>query len=90
MRIRRDSGPGSEGGVLRFFLEGGFVQVLKNRVGIVSASVESLDGLTRKAAEERLAALDASRPEALAPLEERRKHEDLVRVAKLRVRRARG
>ena len=74
---------------LRFFLDGGFVQVLKNRVTVLATSAEPVEGMDRAGAEAKLKAVLDSPPPKGAPPEERDGFQDRVRVARRRVKLAR-
>jgi F-type H+-transporting ATPase subunit epsilon len=82
--LRIDAVSGQKG--LRYFLDGGFVQVLKNRVTVLATSAEPLEGMDRAGAEARLKAVLESAPAKGAGLEEREAHLERVRVARKRVK----
>ena len=70
----------------RFFLDGGFVQVLEDSVTVLATEAEALESLNRTAAEERLNLLLESPPSRSATLEERDGWENKIRVARRRVK----
>ena len=70
----------------RFFLDGGFVQVLNGEVTVLATEAEALESLNRTAAEERLNQLLERPPSRNATLEERDGWEDKIRVARCRVK----
>jgi F-type H+-transporting ATPase subunit epsilon len=70
----------------RFFLDGGFVQVLNNDVAVLATEAEALESLNRTAAEERLKQVLGSPPPRNATLEERDGWQDKIRVARRRVK----
>jgi F-type H+-transporting ATPase subunit epsilon len=77
------------GSLLRFFVDGGFVQVRGGRVSVLATRVEPLAKLTPQVAEERLRGLLGNRPDRASPEAEREKFVADVQVARERVRVAR-
>ncbi|MBI4604622.1 MAG: ATP synthase F1 subunit epsilon [Planctomycetes bacterium] len=73
----------------RYFIDRGFVQVLKNRVTVLATVCEPLESLDRAAAEARLKGLLSSPPPRTAALEERDAHLERIRAARRRVKLAR-
>lgn len=71
---------------VRYFLDGGFVQVLKDRVTVLATEAESLEGLSRAAAEVKLNAIKASPPPKGASLEDRDRWNEQLRIAERRVK----
>jgi len=78
--------PAAGGGRKRFFVDGGFVQVLKNQVTLLGTEVEPLDGMERAKAQARLDDLLRSSPAAGANLEERDAFQEKVRVSRRRLK----
>ena len=89
MRVQSAEGRSSDS-VSRFFVEGGFLQVLEGQVNVLAVTVESLDTLPKAEAEARVENLVQSRPDPLAPFEERDAHEEKIRAARRRAQLARG
>ena len=89
MRVKPAEGRSSDS-VSRLFVEGGFLQVLEDKVNVLAGTVESLDTLPKAEAEARVESLVQSRPDPLAPFEERDAHEEKIRAAKRRAQLARG
>lgn len=77
----------AEGGKkTRYFLDGGFVQVLKNRVTVLATQIEGLEGLSKAAAEQTLNTIKASPPARSAGLEARDAWNDRAHIAARRVK----
>ena len=83
VRVEPAEGSGKKA---RFFLDGGFVQVLKNKVTILATEAEPLESLSRAAAEARVAALTSSPPPRAASLEDRDAWSEKLRAARRRVK----
>ncbi len=91
LRIEPSGKEGSkEGEKVRYFLQGGFVEVLENQVTILATQVESLETLTREEADAMVQALLADRPDSRQSFEVRDVHAEKVRVARLRAKLSRG
>jgi len=87
LRVKLAGASGGSGKAMaRFFLEGGFVQVMKDQVMLLPTAAESLDTMEVAAAEEKVRALVESRPDWHEPYEAREKHAERLRVAKLRAK----
>ena len=91
LRIEPSGKEGSkEGEKVRYFLQGGFVEVLENQVTILATQVESLETLTREEADAMVQTLLADRPDSRQSFEVRDAHAEKVRVARLRAKLSRG
>jgi F-type H+-transporting ATPase subunit epsilon len=95
LRVKRarSEGAGSpSGGLERYFVDGGFVQVLKNHVTVLAASVEPLASLEASRLTEALEALSRERPPGHCTAEEWQAYEKAVELTrkKIRLARARG
>jgi F-type H+-transporting ATPase subunit epsilon len=77
-------------GKIHYFIEGGFVQVLRDEVSILATRAESSASLNRAAEEEKLKALLAKPPAANAPVEERDAYHQQVRIARARIKASGG
>ena len=88
--LRIEPSSGKEGEKVRYFLQGGFVEVLENQVTILATQVESLETLTRDEADSMVQALLADRPDSRQSFEVRDAHAEKVRVARLRAKLSRG
>ena len=69
----------------RYFLDGGFVQVLNNRVTVLATDVEAVETIDRADAERRLAEARAERPAPGSSFEELDAHLARVRAAQKRL-----
>jgi len=76
-------------GKARYFLNGGFLQVVQDRVTILATEAEPLDSLARAKEEEKVKSLLSSRPASGANMAEREAFEEKLRVARHRVKLAR-
>lgn len=70
---------------LRFFVEGGFVQVIENRVTVLATAVRLLRASERPDAESRLQVLLAAPPKRGSTMEERDSYRERVRTARRRL-----
>jgi len=70
----------------RFFVDGGFVQVLGDRVTVLAVNATTVDDLDPAVEQQALDALEGSKPPAGASFEEREEHDRRVASAKARVR----
>lgn len=71
---------------IRFFVEGGFVQILENNVTVLATETHPLDPPALADAEARLKGLLSNPPPSLAPISERETWRDRVQAAKRRVK----
>ena len=78
--------PASGGQKIRFFLDGGFIQVLKDRVTVLATQVDALQGLSRVSLEAKLKALESSPPSRTAGLEARDAWNEKLRIARRRLK----
>lgn len=78
--------PASGGQKARFFVDGGFLQVYKDRVTVLATQVEPLKGLNRAAAEAKVKALESSPPPVKSGLEARDAWSEKLRSARRRVK----
>ena len=78
--------PAQGGQKIRYFLDGGFLQILKDRVTVLATQVEALAGANRAAAEAKVKALESSPPATKLGLEERDAWSEKLRIAKRRVK----
>ena len=76
---------GKDGRRARFFIHGGFCQVLNNQVTVLATRVESLESTAKADAEEKLKVLEANPPPVLAPFSEREDWHEKVNAAKRRL-----
>ena len=83
-------GPDDPGGVLHFFVEGGFAQVFGNQMSVLVSTVERLDSVRRAEAEERVHSLLEAKPDRNASFQERDAYDERVEVARRRAKLARG
>lgn len=78
--------PASGGQKIRFFLDGGFIQVLKDRVTVLATQVDALQGLSRASLEAKLKALESSAPSRKEGLEARDAWNEQLRIARRRLK----
>lgn len=82
-------GASRPGSLVRFFVDGGFVQVRDDRVNVLATSVEPLAKLTPEIAEDRFRELLGNRPDRRAPDAVKEKFFEQVQIARQRLRVAR-
>jgi len=82
LRVTESAG----GAKRRFFVQGGFVQVLEDRVTVLAVAAQSVEKLDAAAERRALERLSATRPAPGASIEARDEFQRAVDVAKLRVR----
>jgi len=82
LRARPASGKSEE----RFFLAGGFLQILKDQVLVLATRAESARSIDRAKAEEELKKLEAEPAPAGASVEALAERQDRLRAAALRVK----
>jgi F-type H+-transporting ATPase subunit epsilon len=80
LRIENESGKKT-----KFFVQGGFVQVLENRVTVLATHAEAVEALSREEATRRLQDLLAKPPAAGASISERNEYRDQVAAARARL-----
>jgi F-type H+-transporting ATPase subunit epsilon len=80
--------PVSGGGVERFFIAGGFVQVRKDRVVVLATRAEPAKAIDRARAEEEVRSLLSTRPPAGSSLEALAERAEKIRAAQARVKTA--
>jgi F-type H+-transporting ATPase subunit epsilon len=79
LRIEEESGEKGH-----YFLDGGFVQVLSNRVTVLATLAEATKSVDRAEAEKRVEDLLQNPPPAGSSIEARAAHQDRVRAARAR------
>ena len=91
LRIERAETAPEAGGapLVRYFVQGGFVQVLRDQVNIISTEVEPVEAIDGARVQVELDDLAAARPKAGVAESEREAYEARVRVARKRARTAR-
>jgi len=85
LRVSEDSG-----GEHRYFVDGGFVQVLRDRVTVLAVDAVSVEELDVTRERQKLAETEASKPAAGAGIDERDAHGRAVAAARTRLRLAEG
>lgn len=83
--VRVQMADGAEKGA-RYFVHGGFLQVLKNKVSILATHVDSLEASTRADAEAKLKQLESNPPPSPASLADREAWREKVEAAKRRIK----
>ena len=81
--LRLEEESGNKG---RFFLSGGFVQVLDNRVTVLATEAEAIEAVDRREAEKSLQDLLSTPPATGASLEERNDYHERLRAARARLK----
>ena len=75
-----------DGGRQAFFVNGGFVQVVGNRVTVLAVEAQAMDDLDAESARTDLSELEGSPPQAGSDIEDRRKYSRALSVARARLR----
>ena len=75
-----------DGGRQAFFVNGGFVQVVGNRVTVLAVEAQAMDDLDAEAARTDLSELESSPPQVGSDIEDRRKYSRALSVARARLK----
>jgi F-type H+-transporting ATPase subunit epsilon len=77
-----------QGGIRRFYVNGGFIHVLENRLNVLATQAEDAEQLDPQEAENDLSQLYNARPTLKTPIEERGQWESRLRSARIRAQMA--
>ena len=75
-----------DGAKQAFFVNGGFVQVVDNRVTVLAVEAQAMDDLDAESARTDLSELESSLPQAGSSIEERQEYSRALSVARARLK----